>query len=442
MEAAAATAASIAALPTANSGPGSAPAQVRGEGIPQATALPSVRSGRSTRSRSTQLIDKYESDDVEMTDVPPTTDVKDHYQERMRATSSEHKQFSLASLQQPTDREHSSAVSEVSQPSPSSPAPPKDPVGFLLKLFDEIEVEAGNPANIKPSTVHTKIYFKCTLKKYKCANDITGYYAKSLMQRLPPQWQGTPYFNWLKQVSKRPFQPEVLTVEEIPHKLIRRKKSAVRPSLGVGESSAVPQRRLGSFVNGSGSSTSPPRARDAGKHLEPPMIGRRSGKGPTLRLASGSKKRPASDLDDGDEHDHRGKRTSRSHSFASGYDDDSSEPEASSDDEDSDEEASAGADAVRIVIRAENIPSTSPTGPNGTWTCAEPGCGYVVRNADEEEGQDTIAAHFRVHQSAAKIDLAQTEGTRGHLPIEYVSTCRISFSLIPFPLPLLSLLPL
>ncbi len=39
---------------------------------------------------------------------------------------------------------------------------------------------------------------------------------------------------------------------------------------------------------------------------------------------------------------------------------------------------------VRLVVRAEKIPSTKPLGPNGTWTCDQEGCNFFVRSADEE----------------------------------------------------------
>jgi hypothetical protein len=77
-------------------------------------------------------------------------------------------------------------------------------------------------------------------------------------------------------------------------------------------------------------------------------------------------------------------------------------------------------ETVRVVVRAEKVPTMLPSGPNGTWRCEEEGCGYIVRSAQEQEGKDLIAKHFQDHEKRVeKLNLALSEGTRGHMPIKY-----------------------
>ncbi|QUC18546.1 uncharacterized protein UV8b_02787 [Ustilaginoidea virens] len=76
---------------------------------------------------------------------------------------------------------------------------------------------------------------------------------------------------------------------------------------------------------------------------------------------------------------------------------------------------------IKLVIRAERLPETSPRGPHDTWTCDQEGCDYIVRGGDEDECQARIRQHFRDHeQQLARVNLAVTEGSRGHLPIHHL----------------------
>lgn len=80
----------------------------------------------------------------------------------------------------------------------------------------------------------------------------------------------------------------------------------------------------------------------------------------------------------------------------------------------------------RVVIRTEKLPSTAARGPNHTWTCDEPDCGYIVRGANEDDGQDIIRKHYEEHEKEAdheakeRANLAIQEGTRTHLPFNHL----------------------
>ena len=133
-----------------------------------------------------------------------------------------------------------------------------------------------------------------------------------------------------------------------------------------------------------------------------------------------------------DETDPPKKSTKKSKYFSNDDSDDDAGASSVAEEEDDDEQerASTGSGSVsRLVIRTDKLPSTTPKGPNGTWTCEEPGCGHVVRAADDKEGQTLIHAHFEEHEQEARdeseaaalkrVNLAKQEAGR-NMPIEYV----------------------
>ncbi|EON98621.1 hypothetical protein UCRPA7_5840 [Phaeoacremonium minimum UCRPA7] len=277
----------------------------------------------------------------------------------------------------------------------------KSPIEFLLEFCDEVEKDFGHGmAKIKPATIHSKLFYKCSIKDYKAAPEITRFYSRALLKSLPDRWHVSPFYAWLQEVVDKPFQPHILSLEEIPLRCVRR-NTMRKPS-----SSAL--FKPGRSSDGPHSDSS---SKKGGKHLQPPLVGRRSGKAAGLRLAV---KRSLDSDQDTDDRVTKAAKTSDS----SDYDEDGSSEESDDEVTVKKEGGSGDAEAVRIVVRAEKIPSMSPSGPNGTWTCEEPECGYVVRAANEKAGQDLISAHFKYHEDrVAKISLAMDEGTRGHLPI-------------------------
>ncbi|KAL5615519.1 uncharacterized protein BROUX77_001356 [Berkeleyomyces rouxiae] len=69
---------------------------------------------------------------------------------------------------------------------------------------------------------------------------------------------------------------------------------------------------------------------------------------------------------------------------------------------------------IKLVIRSEPMPTTTPNGPNGTWLCGVKGCRFIERDAEDDRGQESIKRHIQAHGTeAARIDLAMTE-SHGH----------------------------
>ncbi|AEO56936.1 hypothetical protein MYCTH_2302469 [Thermothelomyces thermophilus ATCC 42464] len=314
---------------------------------------------------------------------------------------------------------------------PTSNVDHESSVDRLLEILNEVasEVDIKKAA---PSRIHSAVYFKCKVRAYSGGKDILAYYAKDLLPRLGPEWKGTMSYQWLADAAKRPWKPtEPMDPDKIPAQTLRREKSSATSKAS---STTRPATQLPPAINLK-AKTKSALQHDSDSEAEfadlyaGPQRGRsRSGKAATLRLATSSKKRPRSDLDDQANGGHRSAKTAKVNHLISDEDDLEDDVE---DKETGDDEVAAGEEtlvdsrlpvpegAVRVVVHAERLPTTVPSGPDGTWTCDQEGCTYVVRSADEQEAQDLIREHFRDHEAQAeKISLAVRE-SRGQMPIKY-----------------------
>lgn len=260
-----------------------------------------------------------------------------------------------------------------------------------------------------------KIYFDHKFPNYKNGQsgsfkipveEVLHYNARELLDRIEPKYHGTEVYTWLQEKSTTPFQPIAIDLSDFPYTFVPRRKKAPR-----GQNELVDR----ATANNAGSSldretASNPRSQSprAGKGLK--MPGRRPKKS-SLRPTS-SKKRPFSEVESGSESETSETGPKKSHFFQDG--DESMEEAANVN------LAHKPENAVRIVIQADKIPSTVPKGHHGAWTCEQDDCDYIVRGADAEECQTRIRAHFEHHeQQEERVQLAITEGTRGHTQIKY-----------------------
>ncbi|KAL1838861.1 hypothetical protein VTJ49DRAFT_2114 [Mycothermus thermophilus] len=299
-------------------------------------------------------------------------------------------------------------------------------VDRLVAVLQDIAQESN--INKSPATaVLSKIYFRCKMRQppkefnYRSSvTDVCSYYAKPLAERLPPEWKGTAFLEWLKETAAKPWTP-ILAIrpEEFPAQTFRRARTERKTAT----STTTPASELPPTINlKAQAKTAAAKYSDGDSGEETwtynaPRRGRRAGKVPTLRLAS-SRKRPRAESDYyGDVRDAKAAKLSH------GSDDELDNTEDTSDEEVVDAVESRlplPEGAIRLVVHAERIPSTAPTGPSNTWTCDQEGCGYVVRSALEQEAQEKIRAHFQDHEAQAeKIDLAVKE-SRGQMPINYL----------------------
>ncbi|KAK1599567.1 uncharacterized protein LY79DRAFT_144608 [Colletotrichum navitas] len=279
-------------------------------------------------------------------------------------------------------------------------------VEALLEGIEEIKPELGPLNAVAFSKISSKIYYRYKIKVYLGASDIIKYYAKELIKRLDEdEWAGSGFWNTLKEAAKGPrITLEHVKVEQIPDSLVRRKATAITALKPRGQSDA----ERGAVVV-----TPPPR-----------RGGRLAGKMSGLRLAgTGGKRR--FDPDETPESVSR-----KAAKIYHGHDSDTDEAmkDGSSPGNESDESSVDSTDspaAFKAVVRAENIPTTIPKGPNGTWVCDEDDCDFVERNPESEDGRERIHQHMQdIHYQESedqveRISLAVTEGGKNRLPIEY-----------------------
>ncbi|ETS79596.1 hypothetical protein PFICI_09449 [Pestalotiopsis fici W106-1] len=282
----------------------------------------------------------------------------------------------------------------------STSEPQDTALNALLEVLDE---QKKHPNSMTPANWQTKIYTSLSISDYAAKAEVLQYHAADLVNHLGPEWHESELYKWCKQNGRRKPKYDHISEEQILRIRKRQKKPAAK----------APQPVKSTPIETGGKR--PPR-------------GRPSGKAAGLRPSLGGKKRPRSqefDEDDTDMDDlvlPQKKTAKTSQFFANGEDDANS-----SDDEDQSD--SAREPLTRVIIQAEPLPSIDPTGPNHTWICEEPDCDYIVRSAEDAEGQELISQHYDEHQREAsdemkerelsKVNLAMQE-SRGHLPINHL----------------------
>lgn len=363
------------------------------------TAAESDRA-RRTRERATRL---SQESDIEMKDAPPA-----------RAPAR------IETPIYPPQIPMRAATSPAASSAPHTPTVgrkghelldvPEDPVQSFLELLEEIlEKVGGDVSKVSLGRVNSHMYMNCSVKDYAYPPEVSRYYAKELTKRLPPKWHRSPYFRHLVEVRSQPWTSTVLTEDMIPSQLRRRRKMA---------------------------GASKPRLRD--EPAGTPYMGKRLPATPRTGGLTVPVKRPrinyAENYEDNDQ-------PSKHARFSGDSEEETSEDEQLNDSSDAADvrrvpnsttripPPPVPKETVHLVVRAEKIPTASPTGPNGTWRCDEDGCGFVVRSAEEPEGRILVEKHFQDHADRVeKVNIALAEGTRGNLPIKYVFSSHGSYT--------------
>ncbi|KAI1352161.1 hypothetical protein F5Y01DRAFT_280830 [Xylaria sp. FL0043] len=264
----------------------------------------------------------------------------------------------------------------------------------------------------------TKVYFECNIKHYSSVGEIFHYHARDLVQRLGPEWHDTQIYQWVKDKASKSPTLTLISDTEV-NQIVKRVKKSTR--------AAQTEKAM--------NENEQPVVKDyAGKQTP---RNRPSGKAAGLRPSTGSKKRLRHEIDyeddmDLDEDGLLMKKAKKSHYFTEDDEDDHNSIDEDGEDSSSESKSHTEKDAItapQFIIRAEKLPSTLPLGPNQTWTCEEPDCGYVVRAANEDSGQKLISAHYEEHEKAAqdeahemalnRVNLAVQEA-RGHMPINHL----------------------
>lgn len=314
------------------------------------------------------------------------------------------------------------AISPEPAPAPIS-APPQTDGGdvfdlALPRIQAILDRLAEGKKGIQLSTLVNKIYFEHKFPNFKNGQsgshripveEFLHYNAKELLNNLDQVKYGDKdFYAWLQEKAGTKFSPIAIKPSDFPYPLIPRSKLSTPRVNQKDQGVAGTNHALSSLENEDdfGSSTydhsQSPRA---GKSMKTPG---RYPKKSSLRLSS--KKRPHSDIDDSESDSGSGAK--KSHFF---QDEDESMEDAG--DANSNHE---GDGTVQIVIQADKLPSTTPQGLHGTWTCDQEDCDYIVRGGDSAECEARIQRHFQDHERRMElVQLAMTEGNRGHVQIKY-----------------------
>ncbi|PHH65011.1 hypothetical protein CDD81_3648 [Ophiocordyceps australis] len=290
-------------------------------------------------------------------------------------------------------------------------------VAAMESLHDAM---ANSKRGLSTSGVISKLYYDYSFPNYRDGTpacyrvpvvEVLHYNAAKLLQTLDKtKYQDHEIWSYLQELTKSPFEPVAYKMAEFPVSLVHRKRINRGPKKDVLPAAAA---QSGTDADGDESSPMP-----RGKSIKRP--GRKPAKS-SLRPASATKKRPRSEYESEGEGEAAG--IEESHYFEEGAAD--TAPYAVDADVSPSRPADGPAEvpeeeAVRLVIRAEKLPSPTPKGPDGAWACDQDGCDYVVRGADEADIHAQIQAHFSDHeQQLERLSLAMTE-SRGHMPINHL----------------------
>lgn len=285
-----------------------------------------------------------------------------------------------------------------------------------LKLYDAIiDTAESNPIDrITTGSITSALYFKYKFAVYKGAAEAMRYYAQEIVKLMDgdseraAKWKASRIYRDLASTSRMEAQElQHLTPDKIEPSLFRRKPGPARPTRPKGpqaeKTSKTPTTGYQSASDTSGQS----------------RRGRPSGVGGLRLAATVPRKRFQGDHDGG----RATKSSKRSHGMM--FDEDEfGEGSAETDEESSSEEVASDGEPdqapVRIAIDVERVPSTRPNEADGVWMCDQDGCGYVVAEADDAEGQMEVRAHLHEHEETSeRVKLAMMEGhAAGHRSIE------------------------
>ncbi|KJZ74198.1 hypothetical protein HIM_06429 [Hirsutella minnesotensis 3608] len=322
------------------------------------------------------------------------------------------------------------------------PGKPKEPTERAMPLVDTAEIDDQSPfatlvdaidsmydvlaatkRGLTTSGMVGKLYFAYTFPQYRDnykmpVMELLHYNAASLLQHLDQKKYGNnEFYSFLQELSTVEFRPVAYKLSDFPVRITpRRKVQRVSKKDALPATAAPTPPVVTEDQDGALSEDAAPPSRGKGLKRD----GRKPGRKSYLRPASSSRKRAHSQLESDSEPEAPGLQNS--HYFSDGDDVMQDAPEVeepqNAETHETEKPAHKGT-PIKIVIRAERIPSSTPKGPDETWTCDQDGCSYIVRGGDEAECQARIREHFQDHeQHLERVSLAVTE-SRGHMPIKY-----------------------
>ncbi|CAG9943335.1 unnamed protein product [Clonostachys rosea f. rosea IK726] len=368
---------------------------------------------RSTRTRSGSSV--VTTEDAPTPEQAATTTIPIH----SRATRSRSKSNNPISetTQKGTPSESVQNGKKI-LPAPSASTDGQNAFNSLLEVlqdaFDELSQKKKPPTKTQ---ILNKIYFGNKFPNYRAGpgahrvpvEEVFHFNAARLLQVLDKKkYSGSEIYTYIQQLAKTKFEPVALGPDKFPFLIVPRKSKPFYPRTATNQ---VIDTASALVDDDSEAHDDIPETPRMGKSTS----FRRAGKS-TLRPATSTKKRHHSDIES-DSESPLAREAKKSHYFS----DNDESNDKNVDESDEGESSFASVDPIRLVIRADKIPSTVPRGPDNAWTCDEEDCDYMVRGGDEEDCKARISEHFHAHeQQHNRVQLAMTEGTRGHLPVNHL----------------------
>jgi hypothetical protein len=308
-----------------------------------------------------------------------------------------------------------------------SEADNNSPFATLVAAFEEETDEMlTSKRGATSSGLLNRFYYKYKFPSFRngtpgChkipVEEVIHYNAAELLNTLDKQkYQDTELYPWLKKLAKTDFRPIGLKLSEFPYRIQLRGQRAFharRPGSGLEQGT----------VSGDGSDGQTTRI---GKRP-----GRPKGTKSSLRPIQSSKKRSHTEIASDAESDNLAGTAAAWYGSGIGQhdgdeamggvanSDSADESSLSSAESSQDPDQAEQPDTVKLAIRAEKIPSTTPQGHMGTWCCDQEGCDHVIRGNNDDEMQANIQEHFQYHEGRMdRMQLALAE-SRGLLPIRY-----------------------
>ncbi|KAJ6438524.1 hypothetical protein O9K51_09117 [Purpureocillium lavendulum] len=292
----------------------------------------------------------------------------------------------------------------------------ESPFASILRAMELVyDEQAAKKKGLLASSVMSRLYFIYKFPNYRDSNkgsykvpvqEVLHYYASDLLRNLDAsRWQSHEIWSFLQELSQTEFKPVAYRMSELPVRMVPRKQMSRVPKQDHSQPTAPqPSRKR---ADDDEDSTPVPH----GKGIK----GRQKS---SLRPIS-TKKRPRSQFETDSESEEVGAKKSHFFDEDDGMDDgmDDAMDDAELANTDNQGPVASNPEPIPIIIKAEKIPSTVPQGPQGTWTCDQDGCDYIVRGGDDYQAR--IQDHFRDHEQLDRVSLAMMESRGGQLPIKY-----------------------
>jgi hypothetical protein len=286
------------------------------------------------------------------------------------------------------------------------------------------------------SKLGTLFYYAYTLKSEPVSQEIIKLNAKSILSSLGSEWKVAPIHAQLKEAASKSSAKGEVRMQAMAVTEVKRRGKASMSRKTVSGNDGASGRRESRPDSERDQSPEP----HASKSLLPPHGGRRSGKVAGLRLASApAMKRAALDRDaeSPDEDGSRPRKRRRPSPPEMGDDSDSASPppilsnsfrispsDSETGEEEDDESSSPllhDEPIISLKMVTESLPTLSPSGPNGAWTCDRQDCPFTVHDAELEEGREKIRAHFTEHADRLQREaLVRQEAAPRRLPIDHL----------------------